>query len=519
MKKITKINDNKTGEYSKKKLRVAAYCRVSTDSDAQLESLETQKRHYESYISSREDWIFAGLYFDEGITGTKKEKRPELLRMIEDCQTGKIDFIITKSISRFSRNTTDCLEMVRALLEMNIPIYFEKENLNTGAMESEFFLSILSSMAENESSSISANNKWAIQNRFKNGTYKISYPPYGYDWNGKEMVVNPKQAETVRWIFSQVLSGKGTQSIADELNAKGVTTKRGGHWTATTVRGMLANEKYIGDVIFQKTYTDSQFNRHINYGERDRYAVADHHEAIVRREDFEAANALIAQRGKEKGVIKGEGKYQNRYCFSGKILCGECGDTFKRRIHTCGNYKYVAWCCSTHISDKNRCSMKYIRDDELKAAFVTMINKLVFGRRLILKPYFEALKGSGKDASLRRIQEIQSLLLENSQQRETLTKLMAQGYIDQILYNEENNTLLSQAEQYRAEISALNQSLSGDTALVKAASDLLRFADKGKMLDAFDETLFENTVTRIRVLSRHEIALELKCGLTLKERM
>ena len=115
----------------------------------------------------------------------------------------------------------------------------------------------------NESSSISANNKWAIQNRFKNGTYKISYPPYGYDWNGKEMVVNPEQAETVRWIFSQVLSGKGTQSIADELNAKGVTTKRGGHWTATTVRGMLANEKYTGDVIFQKTYTDSQFNRHI----------------------------------------------------------------------------------------------------------------------------------------------------------------------------------------------------------------------------------------------------------------
>ncbi len=167
MKKITKINDNKTGEYSKKKLRVAAYCRVSTDSDAQLESLETQKRHYENYISSREDWIFAGLYFDEGITGTKKEKRPELLRMIEDCQTGKIDFIITKSISRFSRNTTDCLEMVRALLEMNIPIYFEKENLNTGAMESELFLSILSSMTENESSSISANNKWAIQNRFK----------------------------------------------------------------------------------------------------------------------------------------------------------------------------------------------------------------------------------------------------------------------------------------------------------------------------------------------------------------
>lgn len=218
-------------------------------------------------------------------------------------------------------------------------------------------------------------------------------------------------------------------------------------------------------------------------------------------------------------IVKGKNKYQNRYCFSGKIFCGECGDTFKRRIHTCSNYKYAAWCCNTHIEDKNHCSMKFIRDDNLKAAFVTMINKLIFGRRLILKPYLEALKGSNKDNSLRRIQEIQSLLLENSEQRETLAKLMAQGYIDQILYNEENNLLLAQADQYKTEISALNKSISGDATLVKSTLDLLRFAEKGVMLDAFDEALFENVVTRIRVLSRQKIVFELKCGLTLTERM
>lgn len=519
MKKVTRLGGDAKKTSTTKVLRVAAYCRVSTDSDAQLESLDAQKTHYENYINGREDWEFAGLYFDEGISGTKKEKRPALLQMIADCKAGKIDFVITKSISRFARNTTDCLEMVRKLLELDIPIYFEKENLNTSSMESELFLAILSSMAEGESTSISENNKWSIQRRFKNGTFKISYPPYGYDWDGEQMVINPEQAETVRWIFEQVLSGKGTHAISEELNANGIPTKKGGRWTPTTVRGMISNEKYTGDVIFQKTYTDSQFNRHVNYGQKDQYAMADHHEAIISREVFEAANALVEQRGKEKGVIKGSEKYQSRYCFSGKIVCGECGDTFKRRIHSTTTHKYAAWCCNTHIEDKNRCSMKYIRDDAIKAAFVTMINKLIFAHGMILKPYLEALRSGCTAAPTRRIQEIQTLLLENAEQRETLTKLMAQGYIDQILYNEENNTLLSQADRYRQEMDTLSKAIGGEGIHANATHDLLRYVEKTAMLDGFDEALFENTVTRIKVLSREEIAFELKCGLTLKERM
>lgn len=245
MKKVTKLGADKATRAKNKRLRVAAYCRVSTDTDAQLESLEAQKQHYETYIAGRDDWEFAGLYFDEGISGTKKERRPELLRMIADCEVGKIDFVITKSISRFARNTTDCLEMVRKLLDLSIPIYFEKENLNTSSMESELFLAILSSMAEGESTSISENNKWSIQKRFQNGTYKLSYPPYGYDWDGEQMVIHPEQAETVRWIFAQVLSGKGTQAVANELNENGVPSKKGGRWTATTVRGMLAKPNIL----------------------------------------------------------------------------------------------------------------------------------------------------------------------------------------------------------------------------------------------------------------------------------
>ena len=289
----------------------------------------------------------------------------------------------------------------------------------------------------------------------------------------------------------------------------------------TAVRGILSNEKYVGDVLMQKTFQQDCISHKTirNTGQRTMYLAPDHHEAIISREVFEAANALIAQRGKEKGIIKGSEKYQSRYCFSGRIVCGECGDTFKRRIHSTTTHKYAAWCCNTHIEDKSRCSIKYIRDDTVKAAFVTMINKLIFAHSIVLKPYVETLQNGCTNAPMRRIQQIQTLLLENAEQRETLTKLMAQGYIDQILYNEENNTLLSQADRYRQEMDTLSKAIGGDGAHVTAAKELLRYVEKAAMLTDFDEALFENTVTCIKVLSREEIAFELKCGLTLKERM
>lgn len=518
MKKVTKIAETANSKVKLKKVRVAAYCRVSTDSDAQLESLEAQKTHYENYITARDDWEFAGLYYDEGITGTKKDKRPELLRLIDDCKAGKIDFIVTKSISRFSRNTTDCLSLVRELLAQNIPIYFEKENINTGSMESELFLAILSSMAEGESVSISENSKWSIQKRFENGTFKCSYPPYGYDWDGEQMVINPEQAAVVKEIFADLLSGKGTHAIADDLNQRGVLSKRGGRWTATTIRGMLSNEKYVGDCLFQKTYSDSQFVRHNNHGEQTQYMVRDHHEPIISREDFEAAQAFVKQRASEKGVIKGTEKYQNRYAFSGKIICGECGDTFKRRIHSCTGYKYAAWCCNTHIADKDKCHMLFVKDETLKLAFITMMNKLIFSHRMILKPYLESIKNVSTDDSLRRIQQIQTLLAQNTEKRETLTKLMTQGIIDPVLYSQETNELLSQADTFRDEIEALKNAVSGDVTKVTETTALIHFAEKSAMLHEFDDSLFDRFVNRIIVHSRSDIRFELKCGLTFRER-
>ena len=292
MKKITKIEPS-SARPTAAKTRVAAYCRVSTGMDDQLVSLETQKNHYKELIGTNPEWVYAGLYYDEGISGTSKEKRPALQRMIADCEKGLIDRIMTKSLSRFARNTTDCLELVRKLLDLGITIYFEKENLDTGSMESELLLSIMSSLAESESVSISENNKWGVRHRFENGTFKIAYPPYGYESQDGVMVINEEEAKWVRWIFEQALSGVASARIAKQLNEKQVPSRRNGNWTPTTIRGMLTNEKYIGDCLFQKTYSDFRFKRHTNNGERDQFYMEDHHEAIISREDFEAVGALI----------------------------------------------------------------------------------------------------------------------------------------------------------------------------------------------------------------------------------
>ena len=512
MKTITKIEAPDT--HKAKKLRVAAYARVSTSSDEQLISLDAQKNHYEVLIRSQKDWEFAGLYFDEGISGTKMAKRDCLLALLDDCGKGLIDYIIVKSISRFSRNTVDSIETVRRLCDMGIYIFFEKENIDTGKMEGELLLSILSSLAESESRSISDNETWSIKRRFMNGTYKISYPPYGYDYIDGEMVVNEKQSKVVRWIFGQVLSGNSTAEIARKLNEEGVATKRGGSWTSTTINGMIRNEKYTGDVIFQKSYSDERFARHRNNGERDQYYVTDHHEAIISHEDYEAANAILDRNGAEKGIHADIRKYQNRYCFSGKIICGNCGAVWKRRKIS----GYFGYACTTHLADKDACGMKSIREDSIMAAFTTMLNKLIFSHRQILKPYLESLKTSSSDDSLHRIQQIQTLLAQNTEKRETLTMLMTQGIIDPVLYSQETNELLSQADSFRDEIEALKNEVSGDVNKVTETTALIHFAEKSAMLQEFDKDLFDRYVKRIIVHSRNDIRFELKCGLTLRER-
>ena len=516
--KITKIDefrplpqDNKT--------RTAAYCRVSTDSDEQMESLDTQRSHYERYIKTNPEWDFAGVYFDEGVTGTKKEIRKGLMSLISDCEKGLIDLILTKSISRFCRNTTDCLELVRKLLDLNVCIYFEKENLNTGSMESELMLSILGSLAENESVSISENEKWSIKKRFQNGTYVISYPPYGYTNVDRKMVIVPEQAEIVRQIFSDCLDGKSTHLIAKELNERGIIAKKGGKWSSGSVLAIIRNEKYTGDVIFQKTYTDSSFNRHTNYGEYDRYLCKDHHEAIISHKIYDKANELVDRRGQEKGNGTNTERYLNRYEFSGKIKCGECGSSFKRRKHSKPSGNYIAWCCSRHIEDKTACTMKYITDDAVKAAFVTMINKLIFSQQTVLKPLLRNMQGYDEEGRLQQIENIEAGIEKVKEKKQVLVNLMTSGLLEPPIFQKENNALIVESEKLKARKENLLSSVSIDNEKADALKNLIKFVSGHEMLTEYDEGIFESHVREITVISRKEIIFGLHCGLNLKERL
>lgn len=511
MARITKIEAAK--DNSKRKLRVAAYARVSTDSNEQLVSLETQKNHYERYIKARPDWEYAGLYYDEGVSGTSMAKRDGLLRMLDDCDRGLIDYIIVKSISRFSRNTVDSIETVRKLCEKGIYIFFEKENIDTGKMEGELLLSILSSLAESESHSIAENTKWSMQKRFQNGTFKISYPPYGYDNIDGKMVINKEQADIVRFVFDELLAGKSSSAIAKELNEVGVQTKRGSKWTSGVIAQMIRNEKYKGDVLCQKTYTDDRFIRHENNGERTQYYFKDHHEAIISREQHEAANAILDLNASEKGNRDDREKYKKRYVYSGKIVCGQCGSKCKRTKL----YSYFGFSCQTHIKDKTVCGLTSVPEEPVRGAFVTMMNKLTYARDKILIPYSVMLRQGHTKARLERLDSIDTLLEQNMQRRQQIHQFFSKGLLDPAVYQEENDLLLKKEEQLLAEKKL--QSSDADKKRRENLADLMRYTAQEQYITEFDDELFFAFVDHIVLYSKTEVGFAMKCGPVFRERM
>jgi site-specific DNA recombinase len=333
-----------------------------------------------------------------------------------------------------------------------------------------------------------------------------------------QIVVNKEQAAVIQHIFSEALSGKGTQKIADGLNAKSIPSKRGSHWTATTIRGILGNEKYTGDVILQKTYTDEYFNRHYNYGEKDQYLIQNHHEAIISHDDFEAVAEILMQHRKEKRIKKGCEKYQNRYPFSGKIKCSECGSTFKRRIHGSGDGKYIAWCCSKHIYDVSGCSMRFIREDAIHQAFITMINKLIFGHQFILKPLLQRLRAVNYSDNLVQIQELETKIEENAERSQVLMGLMTKGYLEPALFNTQNNELRKEAVILKEQKETLSHSVNGGMTKVSEVELLFKFVSRAdNQINSFDEDLFDRYVEKIIVYSQAEVGFKMKCGIALKE--
>jgi hypothetical protein len=278
---------------------------------------------------------------------------------------------------------------------------------------------------------------------------------------------------------------------------------------------MIKNEKYTGDVIFQKTYSDDTFTRHRNNGERDQFFAQGHHEAIISHEDFDAANDMIARNAAEKGIYADSRKYQNRYAFSGKVICGDCGAVWKRR--KIGDY--FGYVCTTHLDDKDACTMKSIREDAVMAAFATMMNKLIFARDKILLPCSNALKATEKAEHLDALNELEDGLEKNLQKRQQVTQLFTKGYLDPAVYAQQTDELLKTSTRLTAEKDAIIAKIRGGSKLKEALKDILHYTSGASMMTEFDEDLFTRFVDRVIVYSRTEIGFEMKCGPVFRERI
>ncbi|MCM8710834.1 recombinase family protein [Clostridium sp. SYSU_GA19001] len=382
---------------------MAAYCRVSTDQLEQLSSYEAQVAYYTSYITNHPDYEFGGIYADEGISGTNTKKREQFNKMIEDCRAGKIDMIITKSISRFARNTLDTLNYVRQLKELGIGVIFEKENINTLDSKGEVLLTILSSLAQDESRSISENSTWGIRRRFEQGKLHINHTKFlGYDKDEEgNLVINEKQAKIVRRIYKDYLDGKGPNRIAKELEEEGVPNWNGKpKWYESSIRKILSNEKYKGDALLQKTYTVDFLTkkRAVNNGEVPMYYVEESHPAIIDKEMWESVQLEMERRRAfaEKYNISKLDYATVDNPFAGRVICGHCGSAFGRKVwnSTDERLRRVVWRCNKkyEVKGKKSCENKHIDNNVLYQAFVNTFNVMVENKDYFTEKWKEGLK-------------------------------------------------------------------------------------------------------------------------------
>ncbi|EGV07831.1 recombinase [Streptococcus constellatus subsp. pharyngis SK1060 = CCUG 46377] len=374
-----------TRQENKPKLRVAAYCRVSTDSDEQAGSYDVQVKHYTEYIGRNKEWELAGIYADDGISGTNIKKREGFIEMIDDCMEGKVDMIITKSISRFARNTIDCLKYVRKLKEKNIAIIFEKENINTLEASGELLLTIMASLAQQESASLSQNIKLGLQFRYQEGKVQPNHEHFlGYtkDEDGK-LIVDENEAKIVRRIFREYLEGASFRDIANGLEKDKIRT--GGKrykWHLSTIRGILRNEKYMGDALLQKTITTDFIEkiRIKNDGTVPQYYVKDSQEPIIARDIFMLVQEEMIRRANLTSGVDGKKKrvYSSKYALSSICTCTKCGDIYRRIAWNNRGKKSTVWRCCTRVEHgPSACNALTIQESELQDATVKAINKIL----------------------------------------------------------------------------------------------------------------------------------------------
>jgi len=350
-----------------------------------------QVQFYTGYINNHPDYDFGGIYADEGISGTNTKKREQFNKMIEACKAGKIDMIITKSISRFARNTLDCLNFVRMLKDLGIGVIFEKENINTLDSKGEVLLSILSSLAQDESRSISENSTWGIRRRFEQGKVAVNHTKFmGYDKDEEgSLIINEKQAKVVRRIFADFLDGKGPNRIAKDLEKEGVSNWNGkAKWYESSIRKMLSNEKYKGDALLQKTYTvDFLSKKRVeNNGEVPQYYVEESHPAIIGKDTWEAVQLEMERKRlyAEKHQIQKIDYATDEHPFAGRVICGCCGKGYGRKVWNSSDERFrrIIWRCNSKYDVKGKigCESRHIDDAMLYKAFVSVFNAVLENR-------------------------------------------------------------------------------------------------------------------------------------------
>lgn len=494
------------------KIRVAAYCRVSTDSEEQETSYEAQVSHYTDYIRSKPEWQMVEVYADDGISGTNTAKRDEFNRMIEDCEAGKIDLILTKSISRFSRNTLDCLKYTRKLKALNIAVFFEKENINTMDSKGEVLLTIMASLAQQESESLSANVRMGIQYRNQQGKVQINHNWFlGYTKDAEgNLVIDPAQAEIVRRIYREYLEGASFLQIKRSMEADGIPNGAGHKkWYESNIQQILTNEKYIGDALLQKTFTVSILDkkRAANNGEMPKYYVEGSHEAIIDRDVFMKVKAEIARRAN----LNPDGKrrvYSSKYALSGMVFCGHCGDIYRRVRWNNRGCKSTVWRCVSRVLKGKMdfdCPARTVKEEVLQGAIVTAVNDAYARRNAaisLLKTNIQETVFDDLEAKIAAIDEqladLQQQMIDNSGDNALVEQL---GLQMDDLRGERQDILAEAAER---------------TDLQARMNDMIAFLEEmPAAVTEYSEALARRLVERITIFDE-KIVVELKSGLQME---
>lgn len=512
--------------------RVAAYCRVSTDSEEQLTSYTMQKKVYTEMIASRPDWELAGIYADEGISGTRADKRPQFQKMIKDCYAGKIDYIVTKSVSRFARNTVDCLNHVRALKNHGIGIYFEEQNIDTLSIDSELYLVIYAGFAQSESESMSKNITWAYRKRFEDGKVTMQYKlmlGYKKGSDGEPEIV-PEEAEIVKRIYEMFLSGQTVRAISEKLQSENIKVPgKKFSFSHVMVYNVLRNEKYCGDSILQKTVTVDCISktRRNNMGEAPMYYVQNSHPAIISRETYHMTQAEIARRkaltpSSEKKATTYTGKY-SKYALSEVLICGECGSRYKRVTWSAGG-KRIVWRCMNRLENgKKYCkTAPTLKEEELHAAIVRAINQF---NRQDRSTYLELMKATigeaiGFHSNTEEIDELKRRIEALNKSMMALVQQAVRNNEDMEDHESEFKEMSDSILLFRKRISELEQIQTQDAAASDRMAQIQAIIDDREAhQDVYDDSIVRQMVECIKVFPDGRLEVYFGGGYCVEERI